>query len=165
MAGPHTLTPMAARWPVEEVDPGSPAARVLIERHLAFARASSPPEDVHALDLEELRDADVTFFGIRDEDQLVCMGALKQLDDGHGEIKSMHTAEGLRGRGVGGAMLDHLLTVARARGYGRVSLETGTMAAFAAARRMYAAAGFVVCEPFADYPVSANSVCMTLELR
>jgi putative acetyltransferase len=149
---------------VEEADPGSPAALALIERHLAFARATSPPEDVHALDVAELRDPDVTFFAIRDGDELVGMGALKQLDAGHGEIKSMHTAAGVRGRGAGRAMLDHLLAVARARGYGRLSLETGTMAAFAPARALYAAAGFVVCAPFADYPESPNSVHMTLEL-
>jgi len=152
------------RWAVEQVDPGSPAALALIERHLAFARATSPPEDVHALDVAELRDPDVTFFGIRDGDELVCMGALKQLDEGHGEIKSMHTAEGARGRGVGGAMLDHLLAVARDRGYRRVSLETGSMAAFGPARALYSSAGFEVCEPFAGYQDSVNSVCMTLEL-
>jgi putative acetyltransferase len=154
-----------SRWVVEQVDPGSPEALALIARHLAFARATSPPEDVHALDEAELRDPDVTFFGIRDEGELVGIGALKRLDDGHGEIKSMHTAEGVRGRGGGRAMLDHLLAVARTRGYGRVSLETGTMAAFAPARALYEGAGFVVCEPFAEYPVSVNSVCMTLELR
>ena len=93
------------------------------------------------------------------------MGALKQLHEGHGEIKSMHTAEEVRGRGAGRAMLDHLLAVARARGYGRVSLETGTMAAFGPARALYAGAGFVVCEPFAGYRASVNSVCMTLELE
>jgi putative acetyltransferase len=119
---------------VEQDDPGSPTALALIERHLAFARANSPPEDVHALEVTDLQDRDVTFFGIRMGDELVGVGALKQLDEGHGEIKSMHTAEGARGRGVGRAMLDHLLAVARARGYGRVSLETGTMAAFAPAR-------------------------------
>ena len=150
---------------VEQHDAGSPAALALIERHLAFARANSPPEDVHALEVTGLQERDVTFFGIRSGDALVCMGALKQLDEGHGEIKSMHTAEEARGRGVGRAMLDHLLAVARARGYGRVSLETGTMAAFEPARALYAAARFGVCEPFAGYGPSANSVCMTLELE
>jgi putative acetyltransferase len=115
---------------VEQDDPGSPAAPALIERHLAFARAHSPPEDVHALEVTGLRDRDVSFFGIRNGDALVCMGALKQLEEGHGEIKSM----------------------------------PGTMAAFAPARALYAAAGFVVCEPFAGYGGSANSVCMTLDL-
>ena len=150
---------------VEQHDPGSPAAVALVERHLAFARAHSPPEDVHALEVAGLEDRDVTFFGIRDGDDLVCMGALQQLDEGHGEIKSMHTAEGARGRGVARAMLDHLLAVARVRGYRRVSLETGTMAAFAPARSLYARAGFVVCEPFADYRASVSSVHMTLELE
>lgn len=153
------------RWVVEQHDPGSPAALALIERHLAFARANSPPEDVHALEVAGLQEGDVTFFGIRDADELVCMGALKKLEEGHGEIKSMHTAEGARARGAGRAMLDHLLGVARARGYGRVSLETGTMAAFAPARALYAAAGFVVCEPFAPYRASVNSVHMTLEVE
>jgi putative acetyltransferase len=153
-----------SQWAVEQDDPASPAALALIERHLAFARAHSPPEDVHALEVTGLQDRDVTFFGIHDGDELVCMGALKQLDEGHGEIKSMHTVEGARGQGGGRAMLDHLVAVARARGYRRVSLETGSMAAFAPARALYAAAGFVVCEPFAGYGGSANSVCMTLEL-
>lgn len=153
-----------SRWVVEQHDPGSPAAAALVERHLAFARAHSPPEDVHALEVAGLEDREVTFFGIRDGDELVCMGALQHLDEGHGEIKSMHTEEGARGRGAGRTMVDHLLSVARARGYRRVSLETGTMAAFAPARALYAAAGFAVCEPFAGYGRSANSVCMTLEL-
>jgi len=153
------------RWVVEQDDPGSPDALALIEGHLAFARANSPPEDVHALEVTGLRDRDVTFFGIRNGNELVCTGALKQLDEGHGEIKSMHTAEGARERDVGRAMLDHLLAVARARRYGRVSLETGTMAAFAPARARYAAAGFVVCEPFAGYGAGVNSVYMTLELE
>ena len=153
-----------SQWVVEQHDPGTPPALALIERHLAFARANSPPEDVHALEVTELQGRDVTFFGIRDGDELVGMGALKQLDEGHGEIKSMHTVEEDRGRGAGRAMLDHLLAVARARGYRRVSLETGTMAAFAPARALYAAAGFIVCEPFAGYGASVNSVHMTLEL-
>jgi putative acetyltransferase len=157
--------PPVSRWAVDEEDPGSPAALALIARHLAFARANSPPEDVHALEATALQDRDVTFFAIRDGDELVGMGALQQLDAGHGEIKSMHTAETARGRGVGRAMLHHLLAVARARGYRRVSLETGTMAAFAPARALYARAGFVVCEPFAAYGPSPNSVCMTLDLE
>jgi putative acetyltransferase len=150
---------------VHQDDPGSPAARALIERHLAFARANSPPEDVHALDGTGLRDRGVTFFGIRDGDELVAMGALKELDEDHGEIKSMHTAEEARGRGAGRAMLAHLLGVARVRGYARVSLETGSMAAFAPARALYATAGFVDCGPFAGYGASENSAYMTLELE
>lgn len=136
----------------------------LLETHLSFARAASPPEDVHALDVNGLLSPDVTFFSLRDDGTLLGVGALREIDPTHGEIKSMHTAEIARGNGVGGAMLEHLLATARSRGYERVSLETGTMDEFAAARSLYTRAGFEVCPPFADYFVSPHSVCMTLEL-
>lgn len=93
------------------------------------------------------------------------VGALRQLDDSTAEIKSMHTLASARGRGVGTAMLSHLIGVARDRGCTRVSLETGTMPAFAPARRLYDAAGFVPCPPFGSYRDSPYSVCMTLDLR
>jgi putative acetyltransferase len=145
-------------------DPRATDVEALLAAHLAFAREHSPPEDVHALDAAELLVDDVSFFSIRADGELLGVGALKQLDRDHAELKSMHTAVSARGRGVGRAMLDHLLAVARARGCTRVSLETGTMAAFAAARSLYESAGFAVCAPFAGYPASANSVCMTLSL-
>lgn len=145
-------------------DPASIDIRALLDTHLAFARATSPPEDVHALDTDGLAAPDVTFFSMRDNGTLLGIGALRELDGSHGEIKSMHTAAPARGQGVGRAMLDHLLETARSRGYSRVSLETGTMEEFAAARALYLRAGFVECPPFADYFLSRNSVCMTLEL-
>lgn len=144
--------------------PARADVRALLDTHLAFANATSPPEDVHALDTDGLTAPDVTFFSIRDNGSLLGVGALRELDGAHGEIKSMHTAEPTRGQGVGRAMLDHLLEIARSRGYSRVSLETGTMEEFAAARTLYLRAGFVECPPFGDYFVSPNSVCMTLEL-
>lgn len=145
-------------------DPHRVDVQGLLEGHLAFARRHSPPEGVHALDVAGLSAGNVTFFSIRDDGELLGVGALKQLDELHAELKSMHTAVVARGRGVGRAMLEYLVAVARARGCIRVSLETGTMAAFAAARSLYAAAGFVECEPFADYGSSPHSVCMTREL-
>jgi putative acetyltransferase len=147
-------------------DPASPEVRALIERHLAFARAESPPDDCHVLDPAGLVAADVSFFSVRDGDGggVVGIGALKQLDPHHAEIKSMHTAAAARGQGVARAMLAHLLAVARARGCRRVSLETGSMPAFAPARALYASAGFAPCPPFADYRPSPNSVFMTLWL-
>jgi putative acetyltransferase len=145
-------------------DPRSPDVVALLETHLEFARAASPPEDVHALDVTGLLSPDVTFFTLRDDGTLLGVGALREIDPTHGEIKSMHTSEIARGNGVGRAMLDHLLDTARARGYERVSLETGTMEEFAAARALYTKAGFEVCPPFADYFDSPHSVCMTLEL-
>jgi putative acetyltransferase len=116
------------------------------------------------LDVSGLRAASIAFFSARRDDVLLGVGALKQLDTGHGEIKSMHTAAAARGQGVGRAMLDHLLGLARDRGYSRVSLETGSMAAFDIARAMYATAGFELCGPFGEYVPSRNSVWMTLPL-
>jgi putative acetyltransferase len=145
-------------------DPRAEDIRALLHRHLTFARSSSPPEDTHALDLDGLLDPAVSFFSYRVDGELLAVGALKHLDAGHAEVKSMHTAEAARGRGIGRAMLEHLLGVARERGYRRVSLETGAMAAFAPARALYLGAGFEHSEPFADYRASPNSVYMTIVL-
>jgi putative acetyltransferase len=146
-------------------DPQAEEVRDLLERHLAFARLHSPPEDVHALDVDGLVDPAVTFFGFRLEGELLAVGALKRLDARHAEVKSMHTVEAARGRGIARAMLDHLIGVARDRGYRRVSLETGSMQAFALARSLYTSAGFRRCAPFGDYGPSPNSACMTLSLN
>ena len=145
-------------------DPEAEDVRRLLASHLDFAYEHSPPEDVYALDTDGLRAPDIAFFSARADGELLAVGALRQLDRTHAEIKSMHTLMAARGRGVGRAMLDHLLALARSRGCTRVSLETGTMAAFDAARALYASAGFVPCEPFGDYRRSPNSVCMTMLL-
>ena len=145
-------------------DPRADDVRALLAAHLAFAHEHSPPVDVHVLDVEALADPAISFYGLRADGRLLAVGALKHLDDDHAEVKSMHTAAAARGRGIGRTMLDHLVGVARARGYRRVSLETGTMDAFAPARALYSAAGFVPCEPFADYWANENSLCMTLSL-
>lgn len=148
-------------------DPRRDDVRGLLEGHLVFAREHSPPEDVHALDVDLLVARGLTFVSARDGDELLGVGAVQRLDDGPdsiAEIKSMHTAAAARGLGVGAAVLAHLLGVAREWGVGRVSLETGSMEAFAPARRMYAAAGFVECEPFGDYGPSSFSTFMTREL-
>jgi len=145
-------------------DPASADVRALLDSHLTFAKDHSPPEDVHTLDATELLAENVLFFSVREDDELVGVGAVQQLDESHAEVKSMHTAEAARGRGVGRAMVDHLVAIARARGCTRMSLETGSMPAFAPARALYASAGFEYCEPFAEYEPSPNSVFMTLEL-
>jgi putative acetyltransferase len=149
---------------IEVDDPRRDDVRALLEQHLSFAREVTPPEDIHALDLEGLLDPAITFFSLRDDGRLLGVGAIKQLDPHHAELKSMHTAKEMRRRGVGRAMLDHLLAVAVDLGVDRVSLETGAMEAFAPARSLYAAAGFVPCGPFGDYSASANSAFMTLFL-
>lgn len=151
------------RFRAGELD--SADVQALLAAHLAGMHAQSPPESVHALPLEGLRRTDVTFFSARDTDgQLLSVGALRELDSGHGEIKSMRTVDDARNRGVGAAVLAHLLRIARERGYTRVSLETGTPEGFAPARRLYERHGFTRCPPFADYREDPFSCCMTLEL-
>lgn len=149
---------------ISREDPRTEDIRELLEGHLAFANLHSPPEDVHALDVDGLVDPAVSFFAFRFEGELLAVGALKRLDGQHAEVKSMHTIHAARGRGIGRAMVDHLVGLARDRGFRRVSLETGSGAAFAPARSLYATAGFQPCAPFGDYGPSANSVFMTLSL-
>jgi putative acetyltransferase len=145
-------------------DPLADDVRELLERHLAYAKANTAPEDVHALEVDALLDPSVTFFSFRTDGDLLGVAALQHLDEEHAEIKSMHTAEAARGRGIGRAMVDHLVGVAREAGYRRLSLETGAGPAFAPARRLYASASFAPCEPFADYRPSPASAYMTLFL-
>lgn len=145
-------------------DPRGIDVRELLVAHLAFTGFHSPPEDMHALDLDGLLDPSVTFFSYRADGELVAVGALKRLDSSHAELKSMHVAEAARRRGIGREMLDHLLAMARERGFDRVSIETSAQPAFAAARALYASAGFTRCGPFGQYVPSSHSTFMTLEL-
>ena len=145
-------------------DPRVGDMHALLARHLAFAYEHTPPADVHALDLNGLLDPAVTTYSARRGGQLLGIGALKELDETHAELKSMHTAEAARRQGIGRAMVEHLVDVARARGVGRVSLETGNMDAFAPARALYEEAGFEPCMPFGDYVGSPTSACMSRRL-
>jgi putative acetyltransferase len=146
-------------------DPRAGDVIALLERHLEFARSCTPPEFVFALDVDGLVQPDVTFCSARRDGLLLAVGALKELDPSHGELKSMHTSAEARRRGVGAAMVEHLVGLAQRRGYARVSLETGAQAEFEPARNLYVRAGFTVCGPFANYPDSTNSVFMTLLVR
>jgi putative acetyltransferase len=145
-------------------DPDAADVRALLSRHLSFAQVHSPPEHVHALPSRAWADPDLTLFGARRDGSLVGVGAIRRLDETHAELKAMHTLAEARGQGVGQAMLAHLLREAGARGYRRVSLETGTMDAFAPARALYRKAGFRPCPPFGPYTVNPYSICMTLTL-
>jgi putative acetyltransferase len=150
---------------IAEDDPRAPDVRAVLERHLSFTAGESPPEDVHALGVDALAEADLVLVSCRDAAGTVLgVGAVTWLGDGHAELKSMHTAVEARGRGVGTALLAHLLDLARDRGCTRVSLETGTMDSFAPARALYSRAGFEPCPPFGSYWVSPHSVCMTRTL-
>jgi putative acetyltransferase len=149
---------------IETDDLTRPAVHALLSEHLANMYAVSPPESVHALDLDKLRQPDITFWTVWDGDQLIGCGALKALSSIHGEIKSMRTPQNQRRRGAGRAVLAHIIDVARARRYERVSLETGTQDAFLPAVTLYRSFGFNTCPPFGDYGEDPNSVFMTLLL-
>ena len=136
------------------------ATRELIERHLVGMRASSPPESVHALDIDSLRAPDVTFWSVWVENEIAGCGALKRLDARRGEIKSMRVADKFLGRGVGKALLQHLIGEARARGMESLWLETGSSEAFTPALRLYESAGFTRCDPFDGYVEDPFSVFM-----
>ena len=145
-------------------DPRKPELRELLERHLAFCLSETPPEHSFALNVGGLLDPKVTFVSYRDCDAVLGVAAIKELDAEHAEIKSMHTAAEARGRGVGRALLSHLLDTARARGYQRVSLETGTTPGFAAARALYESAGFIPTGPFGGYPQTGDNTFYRLAL-
>lgn len=141
-----------------------PAVLALLREHLADMALHSPPESVHALDLDGLRQPGLDFWTAWDGERLLGCGALKELDPAHGELKSMRTASAHRGAGVGAAMLRFLMDEAVRRGYARLSLETGAMPAFASAHRLYARHGFRDCPPFGDYAEDPYSLFMTRAL-
>jgi putative acetyltransferase len=151
-------------WIIDVDDPRKPEIVALLERHLAFARSVTPPEDVHALDLDGLLDPSVIFYSLRQGEDLLGIGAIKQLQGTDMELKSIHTAEEVRGRGIGRAVVEHLLRVARERGAERVFLETGSMDVFAPSRALYESVGFVKCGPFDTYVPSRSSTFMTMDL-
>ncbi|MDO9075778.1 MAG: GNAT family N-acetyltransferase [Rubrivivax sp.] len=149
---------------IELDDLSRPEIHALLDEHLHSMSALSPPESVHALPLDGLRRPDVTFWSAWDGNVLLGCGALKELRPRHGEVKSMRTPTALRRRGAGRALLAHIVETAKARGYERLSLETGAMAAFQPAQRLYLSFGFEYCGPFGDYREDPNSVFMTLRL-
>lgn len=149
---------------IEVDDLSRPEVRALLREHLENMHELSPPESVHALAVSQLSAPDITFWTIWDGDLLLGCGALKELDVTHGEVKAMRTPRDRRRRGAGRAILAHIVREARARGYHRLSLETGTAAAFAPAHRLYESHGFRPCGPFGAYRDDSNSVFLTLEL-
>ena len=142
-------------------DLSGPEIAALLREHLDDMHATSPPESVHALDLDALREPGVTFWSAYDGSTLLGCGALKELDAGTGEIKSMRTAAAAKRRGVASALLGHIVAEARRRGYARLYLETGSADFFAPARALYARFGFQPCGPFAGYTDDPHSSYFT----
>lgn len=146
-------------------DPSTPDIVALLEAHLQDMRDTSPPESIHALDVEALRKPHITFLAARDDKgALLGVGAIAQLDQAHGEVKSMRTHAEARGRGVAAAVLTQLLDIARERGYAWVSLETGAEDFFQPAHRLYERHGFARCGPFGSYVEDPHSRFYTLQL-
>ncbi len=141
-----------------------PEIQALLETHLDHMRAISPPESVHALDLDALRVPEITFWTVWDGETLAGCGALKEIEADHGEIKSMHTAAAYRGRGVAATLLKHVVETARTRGYNHLSLETGSTHHFTAAQTLYSRNGFTECGPFGSYQLDPHSLFMTRSL-
>jgi len=141
-----------------------PRVQALLEHHVRTARSETAAGSAHALDLDGLKSADMKFWSAWDGDTLLGVGALKQLSQAHGEIKSMHTAQTNRRAGVGTAILRHIIEAARTMGLTRLSLETGSWAYFHPARALYRSHGFAECPPFGGYVADPNSLFMSLEL-
>jgi len=142
----------------------NPAIAPLLSAHVAEQRANTPPGFSFALDIGGLTAADVSFWTAWDGEVPIGMGALRPLDARSGEVKSMRAADAWRGRGVGHAVLGAIVAEARARGYARLYLETGTTPAYDPALSLYRRAGFVPCDPFADYEASAHNQFLMLIL-
>jgi len=149
---------------IEIDDLTCPEIHKLLQDHLQSVALHSPPESIHALNLEALRRPEITFWAVWEDGELLGCGAIKELDPRHGEIKSMKTSSRHLRKGVAANLLKHILEEAGRRGYSRLSLETGSMEAFAPARQLYTKFGFRYCEPFADYVLDPYSVFMTKEL-
>lgn len=149
---------------IEEDDLTGEDIVALLRYHLDQMIQHSPICSVHAFPVERLRQPDVTFYALRIDGQLAACGALKQIDESHGELKSMRTDPAFLRRGLGEAMLLHLMAEARGRGYTRLSLETGRPEPFHAAHALYRKHGFADCAPFGDYSEDPFSLCMTRTL-
>jgi len=149
---------------IRNADLDTPEFAELMGAHADLMLRLTPPGSCHFIPLDGLRAEDVTVWEIRDGDTLVGSGALKHLDDANGELKTMHTLESRRGDGLGRKMLEHIIAEARARGYEKLSLETGSTEAFLPSRRLYAAHGFETCGPFGDYVEDPHNVFMALQL-
>lgn len=147
-----------------EDDLTGPEIRALLEEHFAGMLASSPEDSCHFLDFEGLKGPGVTFWSVWNDAELMGCGALKEIDAQHGEVKSMRTHSAQLRKGVAAAMLEHIITTAKARSYQRLSLETGSGPAFDAAHALYLRYGFTYCGPFADYKEDPFSRFMTLAL-
>ena len=146
---------------VEKATPLNKEVAQILEIHHNFCTSTTPADCCHVLNVSQLISPQIDVFAARLDGECVGVGALRVLNDTHGELKSMHTLEKARGQGVGRAVVEHISEFAKSKGIIRLSLETGTNDAFRAARELYYSLGFEICEPFGDYSLSENNVYMT----
>lgn len=151
-------------WQIIEGELDLADVQLLLAQHLAEMRAGSPPSACHVLPVDGLKNPAIRFFTLREDGRLLGCGALKRVGPGHGEVKSMRTADAALGRGVGKALLDHLVATARGEGMTRLSLETGSTDQFAAASRLYQKEGFENCGPFGGYVDTPFTLFFTREI-
>ena len=156
------MTPPAIEVRAADVD--EPAVADLLRFHMTEAHRGLPKGNAHALPLEALRDPAISLFAAWEGEMLLGVGAMRELDAGHAEIKSMRTHPERLRRGAARQLLSHLIALARARGYRRLSLETGTAASFTPANLMYEQFGFIDRDAFGGYPPSPHNRFMTLDL-
>jgi putative acetyltransferase len=145
-------------------DLSDPRIAAFLDEHIEEMKSVSPPESKHALDIEGLRKPDITFWAAWQDERIVACGALKELSSTHAEVKSMRVSAAHRGKQLASNMLQHMLAEAKIRGYQKLSLETGSMAFFEPAHKLYAKFGFKKCAPFGSYKEDPYSVFMSLSL-
>ena len=143
----------------------SEAVLDLLREHLVSMEGTAPPESRHALDIDGLRSSNINFWSVWDGERLAGFGALLHHNDDLAEIKSMRTAAPYLRKGVASRLLTHLIQEAKARGYSRLSLETGSMRYFEPAMKLYSSFGFEKTQPFGLYVEDSNSVFLTMNLK
>jgi putative acetyltransferase len=140
----------------------NPEVHKLLIKHFIELRSVSPKGSTHVLDIAGLKDPSIKFWSLWEESDLMGSGALKFLDEDHGEFKSIRINDEFRGKGNGSKVINHLIYEAKRLNIKRLSLETGAGDFFSNARKLFNKCGFETCEPFSHYKNDINSVYMTM---
>ena len=138
-----------------------PEVNKLLTKHFVELRAASPEGSAHVLDIPGLKVPSIKFWSLYYHDKLMGCGALKFLEEGHGEFKSIRIHDDFRKKGHGIIVINHLISEAKKLDIKRLSIETGAGDFFIPARKLFKSCGFEPCEPFAHYKEDVNSVYLT----
>ena len=140
----------------------NPEVNELLTKHFIELRAASPEGSAHVLDINGLKVPSIKFWSLWENDKLLGCGALKFLDNEHGEFKSIRIHDNFREQGYGIKVINHLINKAKILKIKKISIETGAGNFFIPARKLFKKTGFDVCEPFAHYKEDVNSVYLTM---